>query len=450
MSNEILGPVISKYVDSYWHNKKTPYVLALLVFTLFILTQYSTFNVLRALLLVLLILLVFYIWQITNTIPVTHKGLIGIVFSIKYEEEAEAKQIEIDLIRTLRNLIDTDLHGSKTTLIILPSFVSNSLNTIVEYKTILKKTRGRLLFYGAARKRNHESVHFIDFNVLVNHDPIPQPLSDVFSRDISQTVPLKFLVPVESELLKFELTSKLIDVGSRYILGVASMLSGNVGYAETLFLGIEERLPSISSQERAPIITTALKQRFIELYTMWLNAIYAYYFQNRDKESLTFAENVADRLLRHDSCNYQALLVKTIAAFILHRNIPLVKELLSRCQGIKDAAWKYSQAFISTYEGNLDTAHDQYREAFRENSPNDRIAVECEDFINIVLKEEPGRKQLYFALGLINYNSKCDYASALRDFITFLESDTSMVSHQILKLVHDLITRCNEKLASNK
>ena len=46
--------------------------------------------------------------------------------------------------------------------------------------------------------------------------------------------------------------------------------------------------------------------------------------------------------------------------------------------------------------------------------------VQCEEFIQIVIDEEPARPWLYYCLGLINRRGKGDLASARRDFETFI------------------------------
>jgi hypothetical protein len=48
------------------------------------------------------------------------------------------------------------------------------------------------------------------------------------------------------------------------------------------------------------------------------------------------------------------------------------------------------------------------------------VPVQCEEFIQIVLEQEPERYWLHFCLGMINYRVKGDLIAARRDFQEFL------------------------------
>ena len=79
-------------------------------------------------------------------------------------------------------------------------------------------------------------------------------------------------------------------------------------------------------------------------------------------------------------------------------------------------------AFLSAYEGNLDEAEIQYRDAFKGKVKDVTVPVQCEEFIQVALEREAGKVQLHYCSGLINYHAKKDSAGAVRDFTAFLES----------------------------
>jgi hypothetical protein len=57
---------------------------------------------------------------------------------------------------------------------------------------------------------------------------------------------------------------------------------------------------------------------------------------------------------------------------------------------------------------------------FRHPPHGANVPVQSEEFINIIISEEPDKLYLRFCTGLINYNAKRDFASAKADFEQFL------------------------------
>jgi hypothetical protein len=105
---------------------------------------------------------------------------------------------------------------------------------------------------------------------------------------------------------------------------------------------------------------------------------------------------------------------------MLHRDVATARSEFAACSRIDDASWRYGQAFLAAYEGDLHRAYREYRDAFAAPLSDVSVPVQCEEFILIVLELEPQRYFLHFALGLINLKAKGDYAAARRDLTSFL------------------------------
>ena len=114
---------------------------------------------------------------------------------------------------------------------------------------------------------------------------------------------------------------------------------------------------------------------------------------------------------------------------------------------MKDGTWRFSRAFLFGYEGKTKKAYDEYMRAFRGPSVHTNVPIQCEEFIHVILAEEPERITLLFCSGLLNLYGKKDHLSAVRDFTEFAgkigESDEW--SHKTTK---ELLRECS-KLASN-
>jgi len=120
------------------------------------------------------------------------------------------------------------------------------------------------------------------------------------------------------------------------------------------------------------------------------------------------------------SDDYQTRQSAAVCAFLLHRNIPLARREYEACRDVDDASWRYGEAFLAAYEGDLDRAYRWYRDAFSAPLLEETIPIQCEEFIQIVLEAEPEKYWLAFCLGLINHRAKGDLVAARRDFEAFL------------------------------
>jgi len=78
--------------------------------------------------------------------------------------------------------------------------------------------------------------------------------------------------------------------------------------------------------------------------------------------------------------------------------------MLFRNENSKHPNWLLSLAFLHAYEGNLDASNSRYEKAFALPVKHQNTGIQCEEFISIVLREEPAKTDLYYALGRLNYS----------------------------------------------
>jgi tetratricopeptide (TPR) repeat protein len=154
---------------------------------------------------------------------------------------------------------------------------------------------------------------------------------------------------------------------------------------------------------------------------VWLAGLLRKYTYRRDRASLAQAEEIIPKLRRYDPENYLARLCAAMSAFVLRRDLPAAKKELEACRRVEDGTWRYSEAFLHGYEGELDEAYRSYQKAFAAPLEDPTVPTQSEEFIQIVLDEEPERPWLYYCLGLINHRPKGDLHAALRDFRSFID-----------------------------
>lgn len=435
---------LSQKIDQLWH--KPPVGLGVATFAA-LSALWST----GAVSAVVTFVFVTGLWLYTNRIPKNPKGKVGIAVAILADEESEAKQIEFDLVHTLRQLLQRDPAGGNFHLVVLPAHAAEQISDLSSADRFLRKTRCNFMLFGHAKRRDFqgEQYHVLILEGVVRHAPIPREVRDRLAKDFRQALPRRVLVPPDSDFIAFEVTSAWVDLSARFVIGIAAHLSGDIIYSERLLLDVEKSLKT-AQQLKGLVqpIERLLPDRLKQLYRGWLIALGDQYFMTRDREYVKQADAVCDKLLERDPNDYGALQFKAIAEFVLRRDVKAAREIVSRCRRIRDATWRYSLAFLHAYEGKLESAHDEYRRAFRGALQDITVPIQSEEFIQIVLEEEPDKEHLNFCLGLINYNVKRDYSAAARDFNRFLESSTVDAFPWAKRLAEDLRDRAQQAVRS--
>jgi len=232
------------------------------------------------------------------------------------------------------------------------------------------------------------------------------------------------MVSPSGNMFACEFVAQHIDSVARYIIGTAAALSNDFDYAEQLLLDSEKRLNQVLQQTKAAPISVLLatvQRRIGELYFIRLQRLIDQYTSRRDMESLCDAEAMIDKLQVYDPGNYSGHLCRAICAFMLRRNLDEARREIEACRKTHDSAWMYSEAFLHAYDGDLQNAYRSYRNAFQAPLQDPTVPIQSEEFIQIVLDQEPNRPWLYYCTGLINYRAKRDLASARADFRNFVE-----------------------------
>ena len=424
--NELFSQILLPKIASLWHKPLVGLSVAILVpASMFLSTADNNNTTLVAIIAAAIFIFLTALWLYTNQVPKNPKGKVGIAIAILADKQDEAQQIEFDFVRVLRQLLQRDPAGGNFHLIVLPDHITEQIDDSDSAQHFLKKTRSHFMLYGHAKLRHlhGKQVHVLSLEGIVRHAPIPKEVSDRLANDFRQVLPRRLLLPQDIDAIAFDVTSGWVDLSARYIVGLAAHISGDILYAEKLFLNVEHSMET--AKHLAGVlqpIARSLPRQIVQLYRDWLRALGDHYFMTHERTYMEQADIISDKLLGRDPNDYDALIFKSFAEFVLRRNIQAARELVRRCRRIRDVTWRYNLAFLYAYEGDLDSANEEYRKAFRGTLRNPTVPIQCEEFLQIVLEEEPDKEHLYFCLGLINYSAKRDYTAAARDFDRFFKS----------------------------
>jgi hypothetical protein len=195
----------------------------------------------------------------------------------------------------------------------------------------------------------------------------------------------------------------------------------------------EDRLEQLIRQREGAasiaVWRNKVKKRIEEVYAAWLSNLGERFVRKRERSALEEAEEVVARLRAYD---YACRLIAAITSFTLRNDIDSARREIDACRDVDDATWKYSEAFLIAYDGDLEGAYRAYGRAFRAPLDDVTVPTQCEEFIHIVLEERPDRPWLYYCLGLINHRAKQDLQAARNDFQRFIDgADRQRFARQI-------------------
>lgn len=401
---------------------------------------------------VLVTLFVAAFWVYSHRIPRCPKDKIGIVLAIVADEATEARQIESDFTRELLNRLRQEREASNFHVIVLPEFAATQVVQEERADHFLSLVRGHLILYGFARRRTVEGkeAHVLHLEGLVRHAPLPKELVAAFGKEFGEALPRRLILPKDGDVFAFEVSSGWVDLSVRYVIAIAAHLSGDFAYAEGLFLWVEDKIKKTKSQPSVlQPISRDLPKRLLALYQVWRRLLAQQYAHKRQSTTLALTDKICDKLLAREPNDYLSLLGKAMCHFVLRRDLAGARACLKLCEKVDDAAWRYSVAFLHAYEGDLKAAHEEYRRAFRASVRDVTLPVQCEEFIHLAMLESPAKPQLYFCLGLINYNAKEDFVAAHRDFTAFLAHPECARHPEAKQLAYQLLGRCEKRFEEN-
>jgi hypothetical protein len=270
------------------------------------------------------------------------------------------------------------------------------------------------------RFHQNRPTYVLELNASVRHAPIALEVSKQFSKDIDLAFPRKALIPETEELRGFEFTRDLVGIASRFILGIASWISGNPVSAFDLHHGVwtelkrkdDEGLGWPGHKQLTPRVASLLVSEGLDAANLR--------FTKKPPKYLEDMRRFLDVTQEIDPNHYSGHLLRGIYYFLSSRDLEKARKEIRKAKNDRDSTWLWSSAFLDAYDGKLEEAHKTYKRAFR-GLVTDDTALQVETFITDVLNVEPEKMQLWYCLGMINYFYKEDMESAERDFSKFCE-----------------------------
>jgi len=262
--------------------------------------------------------------------------------------------------------------------------------------------------------------HVLNLRGIVRHAPIGPEAARRFTAEFSELFPGRVLIASEDDLFSFEVTSELVNFVASYIIAMASLISGDLDYSQSLFENVRERLGKVVTDLPAIVkIRQRIPEKLAKVYILQTQRLFKEWRRTHEQALLDAVKAYLDKLQKEAPNDYGGHLMRAIWHFLSSRDVASAKREIRKCREEKDSKWRLSEAFLNAYTGDLGNIHLRYKAAFQyECEPTALLQVE--EFITFVVDQEPDKVQLHFCLGLINFFGKQDWARANQDLEKFV------------------------------
>lgn len=385
------------------------------------------------------------VWILTKRPPKAEHGKLGFLVSISYSDDDESKKLQDDFIIPLKNLVHSGRAGNSISFIELPQRFARNItknNSQLEIRKISSACRCHFALYGRVRYRKLAGKErlIIELDGIVSHAPIDKSISDQLAAEFTELLPRRVNFDSEIDLIGFDFTSEWVDIVARYIIGIAAAFSGDLDYAETLYLDTKDRLAG--KREDFPVykkITERLPIRISELHEARARMAFHAWTKLRDQNSINLLGRALALVDKTRKEIPEILNIRAIYIVIIEKNASTAIALLKKLKAIEEPVWNYNMAFLHCYHGNLKLAIRHYRKALLK-PVNIQIINQIEDFYYWIIAEEPNKYQLYYGFGFFEWKTKGDLIQAKKDLSQFIKNADSNKYESEIQLANKWLT----------
>jgi len=429
-----------------WTSKLVGLVAAILFGSLGMVGAHFIFDATNSLWLQISVGLVFAlvgyaVWVLTCQIPKNKTGYIGIGLAIKAETEDERKRIRSDFVSEIAGALNRAEAAQPFCVVEIPSYLAPAANDVKGALEFLRKSKCHLLIWGGikTRKQSKKNVYCLKLEGVVTHSLIAIEQSRILAQEMRLSIPQKTEIALANELKGFESASNSLVLATKYIVALASALSGDLNLSKTLLLELEKEIPKRKSAKKRGIsakktdvslvgrLAAVLPRRLADVYFVEYFSLVLQWQKDRDNlELLNAAERSLEMYLVYEKQlngeGPQYWISKALLEVSLRNSFEGAQKLLLQCKmrAIHDPVWRLSLAFVKTIQGKYAEALQLYDDALKLDIHAQTI-FDIEDYVQWWLAKHNGPAPLFLLSALLNAKAKTDLELAIHDLERFEE-----------------------------
>lgn len=436
--------------------------LLIIIFIAFIddfITKYIHAQEIRVLIYTTLVLGWYLFWQISRKkIKKNKKDKIGIIISIKTENDKQKVRLKEDFVKRLREFIDTHNLHSFINIVELNQFQTEKVSDLLyeyartkkftekRWQNLLKKTKGHFFLYGNIKeRRDPDKTYIFDLDAIVIHTELQNNKSNPIQKAFNDFWIKRVMFKESHELLGFQFTADVLILAVGYVIGIANFVSGGV----VVSVKIHEEVLGAIEKFKSPAHYLINVKNELRKYLCLEYCILAKSFQIQGKKDEAWY-NLSKALI-YDPNDYEALILKSVFYFVLDDD---PDKSITTCYQAKNFAkgngtWKYNLAFLLMHKNRFGEALSWYDDIIKNTFDGEEITLSAVFQFNAeLLNQNPMHIESYFIIGILKYYKSNNYPEAyeyLNNFINNAKGESKY--EKLLKRTEKLINEVKKRLS---
>lgn len=378
-------------------------------------------------------------------LPRNEEQKIGVLISIFAEENEIEKKLKADFVEELKRSINAQGLSDIINVILVKNHIAENIQTPQQIKKLNKKVKAHYCVYGGIKKRSdgtNGDKYYLNLSGYVVHAPIDVNLSRKIGEEFSRALPREISFAENESFKGFKITSELVSISVKYIVGIAAFVSGDFLLSNRLHAALLAELSTHSGDDLWTIVQIEKSTKNLASDEEVMLARIE--LQKGDVEK---ARTFLQSALSKNNKNYGGYLVMAQVAFLHDKNIKqafyFIQKARESCQG--QMQWIYSLAFLFFWNNDFKKALKQCGKIIKNSyEGEDLTAEEVTQFNLNILKIDESKYQLYFWIGFVNYKK----LNRLGDGLDYLEKYQSLSQRDASQ--SELQTRASEYIMEIK
>jgi len=287
-------------------------------------------------------------WVICRRAPKKRKNSFGFVVSIFCDDSLTEKKFREDFVKTLKMQLKERTSGNQFDFIELRNHISETVTDRNAALEVLNKCNGDFLIYGRVRTRDEggEKCHVLDISCAAQHTPIPDVVSNRFSQEMGELLSKKIRIEDSKFLESFEITSKWIEISSKYLIGHIKFLAEDFDSALDLYNEVLSKLPAEKSGGIADILRSRCYESINVVYETEIFSAHKNWVKTHADEYLDRMSEILDEYNQYNLNSVNMERIKAIYLVFKHKNFLAGREILDKTPSkLRDALWYLNPLF---------------------------------------------------------------------------------------------------------
>lgn len=390
-------------------------------------------------------------WFYSRIIPATKKGKAGVVISLRCGSNEDERSFRDEFIENLREQVaSNDESNHLFQIIVVPNYYTTKILSASDAVKLRLKKKAHLIIFGKIKvgKIEGKTIHSLDINANIIHRKMEGESLTDFKSAIQQSWQKIYQIrDNEKDFRLSEITSQMVLLSTKYIIGIALLSFHNLNPAEKILKEVQSTVSHLTHNQNAPVVKKI--RQSVPVYLNELYLAYASYFHrdwmnSRELSELQEMKKRLDQVTILPRRNAQYWILLAIFHVAYSNNYTEAKKSLLKISGkYRDGIWHCNLAFVYGANGEYRASINQYAQAKSKKVDPD-IVSQLEYFLRWYASSKTDHYYyfVFFLLGLISGEIKNDYKEAidnLEAFVDHLKMDNPAVARSGIRIAEEKI-----------